>query len=278
VHEALCRERGLACGIALPDGLPRHVHTDGVRLRQILTNYLHNALKFTTTGGIGIEVTPLEPGRWRFAVHDSGPGIAEADLPRLFQPFQQLDAAPQRRVGGSGLGLSICRELARALGGEVGVSSTPGQGSRFWADLPLAPCEAPPTARHEPGRALGDLRALVVEDNPVNMLITVATLHDWGLQTAQASDGEAALALVDAELAAGRGFDVILMDLQMPGIDGLSATRALRARGVATPVVAMTGEVLDDARDQALAAGVNAVMSKPIEAERLRALLGTLAR
>lgn len=278
VHEALCQERGLACGIALPADLPRHVHTDGVRLRQILTNYLHNALKFTTAGGIGIEVTPLEPGRWRFAVHDSGPGIAEADLPRLFQPFQQLDAAPQRRVGGSGLGLSICRELARALGGEVGASSAPGRGSRFWADLPLTPCEAPPPAAAEPRRTLGGLRALVVEDNPVNMLITVATLHDWGLQTAQASDGEAALALVDAEQAAGRGFDVILMDLQMPGIDGLSATRALRARGVATPVVALTATVLDDARQQALAAGANAVMSKPIEAERLRALLGALAR
>ncbi len=277
VHEALCRERGLACTLALPPDLPPWVLTDGGRLRQILTNFLHNALKFTTAGGIGIEVSRLDGGRWRLAVHDTGPGIAEADLPRLFRPFQQLDGAAERAGGGSGLGLSICRQLARALGGEVGASSTPGQGSRFWAELPLPPTPAPPPAADAPPpRPLDGLRALVVEDNPVNMLITVATLQDWGLQVGQATDGHAALALADAEQAAGRGFDVVLMDLQMPGLDGLATTRALRDRGLAMPVVALTATVLDDARERARLAGIAEVMSKPIEGDRLRALLERL--
>lgn len=277
VHEALCRERGLACTLSLPPDVPPWVLTDGGRLRQILTNFLHNALKFTRAGGIGIEVLRLPDGRWRLAVHDTGPGIAEADLPRLFSPFQQLDGNTTPAGGGSGLGLSICRQLARALGGEVGVSSTPGQGSRFWADLPLPPTPAPPAATETPPpRPLHGRRALVVEDNPVNMLITVATLQGWGLQVAQAIDGHAALALLDNERAAGRGFDIVLMDLQMPGLDGLAATRALRQRGLAMPVVALTATVRDDARAQALEAGIAEVMSKPIESEQLRAVLERL--
>lgn len=278
VHEALSRERGLSCTLALPEGLPPHVHTDGVRLRQILTNFLHNALKFTVSGGLRIEVTARPDGRWRFAVHDTGPGIAPQDLPRLFQPFQQLDAAVLRRHGGSGLGLSICRELARALGGEVGVASEPGRGSCFWADLPLEPATPPEPSPRLPLPPLDGLRALVVEDNPVNMLITVTTLQDWGLRVEQAGDGEAALRLLDAERDAGRGFDIVLMDLQMPGLDGLATTRALRARGIDVPVLALTATVLDDTREQALQAGIDDVIGKPIDGERLRARLGTLVQ
>lgn len=280
-HEALCQARGLHCTLQLDPALPVQVLTDGVRLRQILNNFLHNAGKFTTQGGIGLEVLPLGADRWRFAVHDTGPGIAADELPRLFKPFSQLDESTQRRHGGSGLGLSICRQLAQALGGDVGVSSEPGRGSRFWADLPLtvAPDIAPettPTAAPPDPAALAGMRALVVEDNPVNMLITVALLQDWGLQVAQATDGHAALALVAAEARAGRGFDVVLMDLQMPGLDGLGATRALRAAGVATPVVALTATVLDDIRAQALQGGFVEVLSKPIEPMPLKALLGRL--
>ena len=279
-HEALCQARGLRCTLSLDPALPVQVLTDGVRLRQILNNFLHNAGKFTEQGGIGLEVQPLGEGSWRFTVHDTGPGIAAAELPRLFKPFSQLDESTQRRHGGSGLGLSICRQLAQALGGDVGVSSEPGRGSRFWADLPLTPApdepEAAPAPSAQEPASLAGMRALVVEDNPVNMLITVALLHDWGLQVAQASDGQAALDLVAAETRAGRSFDVVLMDLQMPGLDGLAATRALRAAGVPTPVVALTATVRDDARAQALEAGFVDVLSKPIDAPPLKALLGHL--
>ncbi len=284
-HEALCQARGLHCTLHLDPGLPAQVLTDGVRLRQILNNFLHNAGKFTQQGGIGLDVRPLGATRWRFAVHDTGPGITAADLPRLFKPFSQVDESTQRRHGGSGLGLSICRQLALALGGDVGVASEPGRGSRFWVDLPLTPAAAtddtaataPPTAQPAPPTGtLAGLRALVVEDNPVNMLITVALLQDWGLEVAQATDGRAALARVADEAELDRAYDVVLMDLQMPGLDGLGATRALRAAGVRTPVVALTATVLEDARAQALAAGFAEVLSKPIESARLKALLASL--
>jgi len=255
------------------------VRIDGGRLRQILTNYLHNALKFTTQGHIGLEVQALGDGRWRFAVQDSGPGIAAAHLTRLFMPFSQLDDSAQRLHDGSGLGLSICRQLALAMGGEVGVSSEPGQGSRFWADLPLEPDTHPPTDETPPDAtmpSLAGMRALVVEDNPVNMLITVALLENWGLQVAQACDGRAALASVAEEAEAGRHFDVVLMDLQMPGLDGLGATRALRAAGVTTPVVALTATVLDDARAQAQQAGFADVLCKPIDAALMKAALARI--
>ena len=281
VHVALCQARGLQCTLSLDPGLPQHVRTDGGRLRQILTNFLHNALKFTSQGRIAIEVRALGDGRWRFAVQDSGPGIAAAHLPRLFMPFSQLDDSAQRLHDGSGLGLSICRQLALAMGGDVGVSSEPGHGSRFWADLPLLPDHSAPLPRAAAavdGPALAGMRALVVEDNPVNMLITVALLEDWGLDVAQAADGRAALACVADEFDAGRHFDVVLMDLQMPGLDGVATTRALRAAGVHTPVVALTATVFDDARAQTLAAGFVEVLCKPIDAPLLKALLAGLRR
>jgi CheY-like chemotaxis protein len=279
VHVALCQARGLQCTLSLDPGLPQHVRTDGGRLRQILTNFLHNALKFTSQGRIAIEVRALGDGRWRFAVQDSGPGIAAAHLPRLFMPFSQLDDSAQRLHDGSGLGLSICRQLALAMGGDVGVSSEPGHGSRFWADLPLLPDHSAPLPRAAAavdGPALAGMRALVVEDNPVNMLITVALLEDWGLDVAQAADGRTALACVADEVDAGRHFDVVLMDLQMPGLDGVATTRALRAAGVHTPVVALTATVFDDARAQTLAAGFVEVLCKPIDAPLLKALLAGL--
>ena len=276
-HEALGRARGLACTLSIDPGLPRQVHTDGGRLRQILTNYLHNALKFTTQGGIAIEATGIGPGRWRFAVHDTGCGLPASALPQLFRPFSQFGQPGSQGQGGSGLGLSICRQLARALGGDVGVSSEPGRGSRFWVDLPLVALadEAPAETAATPA-SLAGLRALVAEDNPVNMLITVATLQDWGATVSEAADGRAALAQVARAEQAGQPFDVVLMDLHMPELDGLAATRALRASGVRTPVVGLTASVLDDVRQQAREAGFDDVLAKPIEAKPLQALLAEL--
>ena len=294
---ALARAAGLGCTLQVDPGVPQHLRADAVRLRQILTNYLHNALKFTREGGIGLSARLLDgadPARLRLEVHDTGCGIAAADQALLFQPFSQVDASAQRQQGGSGLGLSICRELARALGGEVGLSSSAGQGSRFWLDLPVptttvpatvsapvssmgpAPASPPVSAPAQPAHSLPPLRVLVAEDNPVNMMITVALLDSWGLRVTQSVNGRAA---VDAALqahAAGQPFDVVLMDLQMPVLDGLAATREIRALGLRTPVVALTATVVERDWADGLAAGLHEVLAKPVDSQRLHAVLSQL--
>ena len=278
---ALAGARGLGCTLQVDPAVPQHVRSDAVRLRQILTNYLHNALKFTLQGGIGLSARMAEgaAGRVRFEVHDSGCGIAPADQPLLFEPFRQVDTSPQRPQGGSGLGLSICRELAKALGGQVGLSSQPGLGSRFWLELPLPAAPAPAgAARAEGEHPLPPLRVLVAEDNPVNMLITVALLEGWGLQVEQAVNGREALQRATHARHGGAPFDLVLMDLQMPVLDGLSAAREMRAAGLQSPIVALTATVVDHDWAEARHAGLNDVLAKPVDSKRLHALLASLPR
>ena len=278
---ALAGARGLGCTLQVDPAVPQHVRSDAVRLRQILTNYLHNALKFTLQGGIGLSARMAEgaAGRVRFEVHDSGCGIAPADQPLLFEPFRQVDTSPQRPQGGSGLGLSICRELAKALGGQVGLSSQPGLGSRFWLELPLPAAPAPAgAARAEGEHPLPPLRVLVAEDNPVNMLITVALLEGWGLQVEQAVNGREALQRATHARHDGAPFDLVLMDLQMPVLDGLSAAREMRAAGLQSPIVALTATVVDHDWAEARHAGLNDVLAKPVDSKRLHALLASLPR
>jgi signal transduction histidine kinase/ActR/RegA family two-component response regulator len=278
---ALAGARGLGCTLQVDPALPQHVQADAVRLRQILNNYLHNALKFTREGGIGLSAQVAEGGAGsvRFEVHDSGCGIAPADQPLLFEPFRQVDASSQRQRGGSGLGLSICRELAKALGGQVGVNSRPGQGSCFWLELPLPPAPAPPSApRGTADHTLRPLSVLVAEDNPVNMLITVALLEGWGLQVEQAQNGREALDRALRARDEGTPFDLVLMDLQMPVLDGLSAAREMRAAGLGAPIVALTATVVDRDWAEARAAGLDDVLAKPVDCGLLQALLVGLVR
>jgi CheY-like chemotaxis protein len=194
----------------------------------------------------------------------------------LFTPFTQADESTTRRFGGTGLGLSICRELAELMGGEVGVVSEPGRGSRFWAELPLPASEQDNpesvfSALREQPSPLAGLRVLIAEDNPVNMLIAVAMLEQWGVEVAQAGDGAQAVAAVSAQADAGTPFGLVLMDVQMPVMGGYDATRALRQRYSAEvlPVIALTAAALTSEREEALASGMNDFLTKPIDAQRL---------
>jgi PAS domain S-box-containing protein len=281
-YGALAGDRGLAFEARLDPGLPQWVGGDALRVRQILSNFLHNALKFTASGGIVLVAQPLADGRVRFEVQDSGPGIDAATQRRLFQPFTQADESTTRRYGGTGLGLSICHALAELMGGRVGLHSTPGQGSAFFAELRL-PAERPPApvpaqAALDHGRLRG-ARVLLVEDNPVNMMIGVFLLEDWGVQVTQASNGRAALAAVAALQAQGLSFAAVLMDLQMPDMSGHEVTRLLRQQHSAQqlPVLALTAAALVSERELALVSGMNAFITKPVDPDRLRdALLGVL--
>jgi len=285
----LAQARGLTFAVEIDPALPSWVFGDPLRTRQILSNYLTNALKFTETGGVTVSVKALpanargSAGEWvHIEVRDTGPGIALEQQGRLFQPFTQADESTTRRFGGTGLGLSICRELAMLMGGEVGVNSAPGEGSAFWAELPLPAAPAPmahqpretraQSAAHE---ALHGRRVLIAEDHPVNMLIAVAQLEQWGMEVAQASDGRQAIEAVLAAASVGKPFDIVLMDVQMPVMGGHDATRELRKHFSAAelPIVALTAAALISERDDAFAAGMNDFLTKPIDTPKLHQTL-----
>ena len=279
-YAALADAHALQLKMHVSGSVPRRVCGDPVRLRQILSNLLSNALKFTAAGYVRLHVKPLQTPMVRFEVEDSGPGITAEVQARLFQPFVQGDVSTTRRYGGTGLGLSICRELAELMGGRVGVNSEPGHGSRFWAELPLpASAQAAPASAFAPpadaAHPLTGLELLVVEDNPVNMMITTAIVRQWGVVVTEAVDGAEAVAAITARADAGRPFDLVLMDVQMPVQGGHEATRVLRRRFDARtlPIIALTAAALTSERDQALAAGMNDFLTKPLDAQRLQEAL-----
>jgi PAS domain S-box-containing protein len=277
-YSALAEARSLSLQMVVGAGVPRRVRGDPVRVRQILSNFLSNALKFTESGSVNVRVRRMSGDVIRFEVEDTGPGVAPEVQARLFEPFTQADDSTTRRFGGTGLGLSICRELAELMGGYVGMTSRPGSGSLFWAELPL-PASEPLIASTSQFGGLGDassglegLSLMIVEDNPVNMMVAVALLEQWGVEVAQAVNGAEAVAAIMARADAGRPFDLVLMDVQMPVQGGHEATRVLRRRFGAQelPVIALTAAALTSERDEALAAGMNDFLTKPIDAQRLR--------
>jgi CheY-like chemotaxis protein len=247
----------------------------------VIGNFLANALKFTAAGEIVLRALRPGPGgagdgeQVRIEVQDTGPGIAREARARLFQPFSQADESTTRRFGGTGLGLSICRELATLMGGEVGVVSEPGHGSCFWLAVPLPEADLPAPTPAPAASSLQGMRVLMVEDNPVNMLIAAAMLEGWGVQVAQATDGAQAVQALQEALAAGQLPDAVLMDVQMPVMSGHEATRTLRALpGFAgLPIIALTAAAMVHEREEARAAGMDDFLGKPIDAERLRAAL-----
>ncbi len=275
-YQTLAVARGLKLGLDVHANLAGAVSGDPLRVRQIVTNFLSNALKFTETGSVRVSARRADDGAVLVEVADTGPGIAPEVLALLFKPFTQADQSTTRRFGGTGLGLSICRELAQLMGGEVGVDSEPGTGSRFWARLPLPPAEGPVEPVPPPqAHGLVGMRVLMVEDNAVNMLIAVAMLQSWGVQVTQAHDGRQAVAAVQASLDEDRPFHAVLMDVQMPEMSGHEATRALRRleAGQSLPIVALTAAALVTEREEALSAGMDDFLTKPIDADKLHATL-----
>jgi len=288
-YQTLAGARGLRLQLTLDGSLSGGVNGvngvngvvgDPLRVRQIVTNFLSNALKFTAHGDVQVLARRDADGAVRIEVRDSGPGIDGPSLQRLFKPFTQADQSTTRRFGGTGLGLSICRELALLMGGSVGVDSEVGQGSRFWVVLPLPPCELPLQDTAALGAAgasnsLAGARVLMVEDNAVNMMIAVAMLQSWGVQVVEAGDGLQAVAAVQRSVAEGAPFDAVLMDVQMPLMSGHEATRALRQleAGRRLPIIALTAAALVSERDEALRAGMDDFLTKPIDVDKLQAAL-----
>jgi PAS domain S-box-containing protein len=275
-YHALAAAKGLELRLAIDPDLPPVVRGDAVRVRQILSNFISNALKFTERGHVCLEAVPVADGALRLAVSDTGPGVSAEMQQRLFTPFSQGDTSTTRRYGGTGLGLSICRELAQLMGGSVGVDSAVGRGSTFWAELPLPRAEPdqPPGTGGE-AEDLERLRGalvLMAEDNPVNMMIAVAMLEQWGVEVVQATDGQAAIDAVHAAARHGRPFDAVLMDVQMPVLGGHDAARELRRHygRAELPIIALTAAALVSEREESVRAGMDDFLTKPIDAPRLR--------
>ncbi|WP_416796382.1 ATP-binding protein [Ciceribacter azotifigens] len=275
-------EHGNAVILDIPDALDAHyVRTDPTRLRQVLLNLLSNAVKFTSKGTVTLRVRELyRAGKLmlRFEVEDTGIGIDEAGLVKLFQPFSQVDASISRRYGGTGLGLTICKQIVEKLGGELGMSSTVGVGSIFWFEIAVVAVDRDEVANHaarqDAAAGLPRKRILLVEDNRVNQQVARRFLERLGQDVTIANDGAEAVRLCQNET-----FDLVFMDMQMPVMDGIEATRRIAAGSLngRTPIVAMTANASDDDRRQCVEAGMVGFEAKPITMKRLRNVITRLS-
>ncbi len=271
-------DRGIALRSELDPRLPERLIADPVRLRQILSNLISNAVKFTERGHVLLRIERLDgdeaQARVRFEVEDTGIGIAPDKLRHVLEPFTQADDSITRLYGGTGLGLAICTNLIRLMGGELTVVSTPGAGSRFGftLSLPLAPAAVAETPARAPAPAPqgdGTRRILAAEDSPVNQALIRAILGKSGYGFVIVDDGQAA---VDA--CAAERYDLILMDMQMPHLDGLAATACIReaearAGGRRIPIVALTANAFEEDRERCLKAGMDDFLAKPFHKDAL---------
>jgi len=279
---ARAAEKELRFFSTVADGLPKRIMTDPTRLRQILVNLLDNAIKFTSAGEVRLDVhaagNTFENSvreLW-FDVIDTGIGISPEQQARVFEPFMQADTSTTRRFGGTGLGLAISRRLARLIGGEIELLSTPGKGSRFRLRLPVvgpvstasgaAPTggEAPNVPEHIPARVL------VVDDSDDIAMLVQHVLAKVGATVETAPHGQEGVEMAFSAAQQGHAFDVILMDVQMPGMDGHAATRELRRLGIKTPIIALTAAAMEVNQRESEAAGCDDFLAKPIAADVLK--------
>lgn len=256
--------------------------TDSTRLRQIIGNLIANAIKFTQSGSVDVALSQAPNGDMVIDVIDTGPGIPEHALGRIFEPFRQADSSTTRQHGGTGLGLPIARQLADLLGGSLTVDTAVGKGSTFSVRLPARPVTLRAAAQAPFGpasgaRSLSGLRVLAAEDNPINRLVLETLLKNHGIQLQMVENGAEAV-----RAAAAGTFDVILMDIQMPVMDGIDATREIRnlerRRGLPrTPIIALTADAMAEQKRTHLAAGMDEHITKPLKVERLLATLTRIA-
>jgi PAS domain S-box-containing protein len=298
--------RGISLAVGADEDVPAVLVGDAMRLQQILLNLVGNAVKFTERGGVSVRVAlnqdAAEQGlRLRFAVRDSGIGMDLEQQSRLFSAFNQADASTTRRFGGTGLGLAICRRLTELMGGDISVRSTPGAGSEFAVTLPFGVAgdgvavehpalqtaaaqgwlmpetpplqDAPPEPEPAAAPRLQGLRLLLVEDHPLNQLVARGMLEHAGASVDVAENGQLA---VDRLRDRAADYDIVLMDVQMPVMDGYEATRHIRhVLGLKLPVLAMTAGVMQSEQDQCIEAGMDDFIAKPVDVEQM---LNTISR
>jgi HAMP domain-containing protein/signal transduction histidine kinase len=286
----VAEQKGLSFQVRMDEHLPPTMFSDPSRLQQILKNLLSNAFKFTSEGGVKmlVETSPHDPHTLRFSVQDTGIGIPLDKHKLIFEAFQQADGTTSRKYGGTGLGLTISREMARLLGGAIEVKSAPGQGSVFTLRLPASYAGADTTANREESRALeaapeplvpplpenadfSGKKVLLVDDDGRNVFAIASVLKERGMQVLHADNGRVALDL----LRENGDVDAVLMDTMMPEMDGLDATRAIRglARFKSLPIISLTAKAMKGDREKALAAGASEYVTKPVDPERLLAIL-----
>lgn len=268
-------EKGLELSVNISGDIPKILKGDPYRLSQILTNLLNNAIKFTNKGNITLTADALKRDNNKvillFKVTDTGIGISEIGTKKLFKEFSQTDRSTARKYGGTGLGLSICRNLVSLMGGEIGVKSTPGEGSEFWFSVPMKLYEKPVSRKEQPKVELnGNIKVLYAEDNLINQQVTQLLLKNAGILCDVAVNGNVAF-----EMYLEKHYDLILMDMQMPECDGLESTKKIREyekqnkNGKNVFIVAVTANSFDEDREKCFSAGMNDFLTKPFNADEL---------
>jgi len=278
LFSARANEKSLELPLSYANSAPQYVLGDAGRIRQIISNLLSNAIKFTDKGRVELTVERLED-KIKISVKDTGIGIPENAQAALFSKFTQADASTTRKYGGTGLGLAICKQLATMMGGEVGVDSSPGQGATFWFTMSLPAVDEKDIPAGENDKAgkpeiLKGLKILLAEDNPINQEFALEILRQFGCRTTLAVNGRQAIDFVEGE----NSYDLILMDCQMPEMDGYDATRQIREyfrqnHVQRIPIIAMTANAMKQDREKCFAAGMDDHLSKPFLKKELAAVL-----
>ncbi|MET0087571.1 MAG: ATP-binding protein [Sedimenticola sp.] len=269
------QEKGQAFSIDISDEVPRFIVCDSLHLNQVLSNLVNNAIKFTPPDGrVTLTITPsLKPGTLDVSVEDTGPGIPQHKQQHIFSPFMQLDESVAREHGGTGLGLSISQHLLQLMGSSLQLESREGKGSRFFFELPYEKCQGAPHVAHvtpeerENSRAA---RVLVAEDDKINQILVKDFLARLGHEMTVVENGQEVL-----EAIARDQFDIILMDISMPVMDGVEATVRLREDGVDIPIIALTANIYKEDADRYLASGIDYCVAKPVKLDELDQLIHT---